>query len=108
MSERLDNVVVGADIEAADTICGRIIRTQDNDRDVRAAETEVAHEVETTLVRRTEVENQDIDISDGRAQFVCWRPSVGDVNGMSGAAQLATQRGPAMWIVINQEDAHDP
>lgn len=61
--ERFDDVIISADVEAADDLLGLVARGEDDHGDEIPVETQLSAEVESVPVREPEVEQHEIELS---------------------------------------------
>ena len=103
--ERLDQIVVGAEIEAANPLLDAVPRGHDQDRQLVAALTQAAEHRKAVPPRQTEIEQQGLIGHGGRAGE-CRRAVAHPVDRMAGIAQGLLGRRAEHGIVLDQQDPH--
>ena len=105
--ERLDEIVVGADVEALDARVERVAGGQHQDRRVVLVLAQPARDVDAVHARETEVEHEDV--GQERVHLVERRDAVaGEPDLVALQPQRALQHLGDLLVVLDDEDAHGP
>ena len=105
--ERLDEVVVGAGVEAGDAVVDAIAGGEHEDRGLRATGPELAAHGEAVQLGQEQVEDDDVE-GDAARPIECLAPRDGDVHGVALFLKAALDvRGDAP-LVFDDEDVHAP
>ena len=101
--ERLDDVVVGARLQAGHALLRRVARREDQDGDAATRRAQLAHEVEAVAVRQAEVEDQGPELVLERGLRVLQRH--GDLGVESLLVEGLEQLAADAVVVLDEEQA---
>ena len=104
--ERLDQVVVGAGVEAGELVVERIARGQHQHRRLLARlVAQLAADLEAIHARQVEVEHDRVEVMD-HGQVQPGHAVGGEVDGVAAILEVVAEVGGDVLVVFDDEDAH--
>ncbi len=106
-SERLHQIIVGAEFQALDAIVHGVARAQDQHRRAGLAVADLLQHAEAVHVGQHQVENDQVVLG-GVDQFDGGGAVAGHIHRVSGALQAAGQEVLDAFFVLDDENSHRP
>ena len=107
VGERLDEIVVGAGVEAGDPVADRVAGGEHEDREVRLRPADSSRDVEAGHVGQADVEDHDVDPGRVLGDRGAGLAVVGDVDDVTILLEQALEDTGESFVVLDDEEMHD-
>jgi hypothetical protein len=103
--ERLDEIIVGAGIEAGHPVVDGVARRQEQDRRRHATPAQVAQQRQSIELGQQQVEKDDV-VARGQRMVASRDAIAGDIDGVARFAQALPQRAGNAALVLDDQQPH--